>query len=209
MNTDKSQKIMIALIEDNRFIRSGIEFILSKEPDFKLAGSYQSCEEAFYYDDIGYADIVLMDIKLPGISGIEGVRYLKKHFPEMVIIICTAYEDDENVFNAIAAGAVGFVAKKASPAVLLKTLRNVARGGSPMTPNVARNIISSFEEQTSKQIKNRSELTEKEIKVLEKISVGKSYTTVARELSATEEDVLFQIRIIYGKLQRCLVQLTN
>ena len=78
-----------------------------------------------------------------------------------------------------------------------------------MTPNVARNIISSFEEQTSKQIKNRSELTEKEIKVLEKISVGKSYTTVARELSATEEDVLFQIRIIYGKLQRCLVQLTN
>jgi len=209
MNSEKTNPVMIAIIEDNRFIRKGFEIMLNNEPDFDLVGSYQSCEEAFYYEEISKTNIVLMDIKLPGISGIEGIKYLKKHFPEMLIIVCTAYEDDENVFQAIAAGAVGFISKKASPKELVASLRKVATGGSPMTPNVARNILSSFEKPRSYYTQNESELTDKEKIILEKISSGKSYVTTANELSLSEEDILLNIRSIYGKLHKQLTLSNN
>lgn len=203
MTTNKNSIIKIAIIEDNRFIRDGLKIVLDAEQDIELIGSYPSCEDAFYYDDIENANLVIMDINLTGISGIEGVKYLKKHFPAIEVIICTAYEDDENVFNAIIAGAVGFLSKKAFPAELIKTLRMVNDGGSPITPNVAAKIFSFFQKQELKQ--GKTALKDIELKVLEKISVGKSYTTVAQELYESEEEILFQVRSIYGKLQNELI----
>jgi len=204
MNTNLNNPIKVAIIEDNRFIRDGLKIMLDAEQDMELVGSYPSCEGAFYYDEIGNADLVIMDINLPGISGIEGVKYLKRYLPLVKVIICTAYEDDENIFDAIAAGAVGFLSKKASPTELIKTLRLVNDGGSPITPNVAAKINSFFEKQELKQ--TSIALTENEKKVLQKISLGKSYTTVAKELTKTEEEILFQVRSIYGKLQKKLIQ---
>jgi len=205
MNTYLNKPIKVAIIEDNRFIRDGLKIMLDVEQDLKLVGSYPSCEEAFHYDDIGNADLVIIDINLPGISGIEGVKYLKKYLPLVKVIICTAYEDDENVFDAIAAGAVGFLSKKASPTELIKTLRLVNQGGSPITPNVAVKIISFFQKQELKQ--DSIALTENEKKILEKISLGKSYTTVAKELIETEEEILIQIRAIYKKMQNKLTKI--
>jgi len=123
------------------------------------------------------------------------------------VIICTAYEDDENVFESIEAGAVGFLSKKASPTELIKTLRLVNEGGSPITPNVAVKIVSFFKREENK--KSGSVLTETEKKILEKISIGKSYTTVATELSVKEEELLTIVRSVYGKLQNKLIQIIN
>lgn len=202
MSTNSNNPIKVAIIEDNRFIRDGLKLMLDVEQDMELVGSYPSCEDAFYYDDLENADIVIMDINLPGISGIEGVEYLQKHLPTIKIIICTAYEDDENVFNAIAAGAVGFLSKKASPAEVVKTLKLVNQGGSPITPNVAVKIISFFQKQESKRGYIKLSKIEKE--VLNKITLGKSYLTIAHELYKSEEEILFQIRSIFMKLQNKL-----
>jgi len=205
MKTKSNKLIKIAIIEDNRFIRDGLKIMLDAEQDLELVGSYPSCESAFYYDDIENADVVIMDINLPGISGIEGVRYINRHLPLVQVIICTAYEDDENVFEAIKAGAVGFLSKKASSVEVIKTLRLVHNGGSPITPNVAAKIISFFEKQELKQISNVLSKIEK--KILEKISLGKSYSTVTKELADSEEEILFQVRSIYGKLHDKLIQI--
>ena len=209
MNTEKNVPVRVAIIEDNRFIRKGIEIILNAENDFELVGSYSSCEDAFYYEEIIKAQIVLMDIMLPGISGIEGIKYLKKNFPKILIIVCTAYEDDKNIFEAIAAGAAGFISKKTPPKQLISTLRSVSSGGSPMTPNVARYIKAYFQSQNGKRINNDAELNEIENEILDKVSIGKSYLTISIELSITEEELLVRTRSIYKKLQRKLNQIYN
>jgi DNA-binding NarL/FixJ family response regulator len=207
MSKSSNNPIKVVIIEDNRFIRDGLKIMLDDEQDMELVGSYPSCEDAFYYDDLINADVVIMDINLPGISGIEGVKYLKKNLPAIKVIICTAYEDDENVFEAIAAGAVGFLSKKASPNELIKTIKMVKQGGSPITPNVAAKIFSFLKKQGAKQ--TSIVLTETEKKILEKISLGKSYSAVAKELNETEEEILFLIRSIYGKLQMKLKQMSK
>jgi DNA-binding NarL/FixJ family response regulator len=197
MSTNSNNPIKVAIIEDNRFIRDGLKIILDAEQNIELIGSYSSCEDAFYYDDLGNADIIIMDLNLPGISGIEGVKYLKKNLPSIKIIICTAYEDDINVFKAIAAGAVGFLSKKASPSELIKTIKIVNEGGSPITPNVAVKIMSF-----NKKAEADLSLTENEKKILEKISIGKSYKNTADELELNEEEVLTHIRNVYVKMQK-------
>ena len=201
MEDKKNNPVRVILIEDNRFIRNGIEMILNAEKDFILSGSYPSCEDAFYYQEIGKAQIVLMDIMLPGITGIDGIKYLKKNFPDVLTVVCTAYEDDKNIFEAIEAGAVGFISKKTPSEQLISTLRNVSVGGSPMTPNVARFIMHSFYSQNGKRIIKDPVLTEIENQILDKISIGKSYTTVAIEQSINEKELFKAIRSIYGKLQ--------
>ncbi len=205
MNTNSIKTVKVVVIEDNRFIRDGMKIIFNSEQVLELISSYPSCEEAFYYDDLRNADLVIMDINLPGMSGIDGVKYLKKHLPFIKVIICSAYEDDDNVFTAIAAGAVGFLSKKASPTELIKTIKMVNEGGSPITPNVAAKIISFFTKQEVKQ--TSIALIEIEKKILKKISLGKTYTAVAKELNKTEEEILFQIRAIFNKLQNKLIKI--
>lgn len=201
MITDKTIPVNTAIIEDNRFIREGIEMILNSNVDFKISGSYPSCEDALECKDLSKAQIILIDIKLPGISGIEGIKLIRKKYPEIFCIIFTAYEDDDNILDAIAAGAVGFISKKTQPKDLMSLLRSVLNGGSPATPNVARKIITSFEKQKIGQQKFRENLTANEIQILEKISNGKSYTTAANELSLSNEEILISIRTVYTKLR--------
>jgi len=138
------------IIEDNRFIREGWELALKKESGFEIIGSYESCESAFKSESIGEADIVLMDIGLPGMSGIEGVKYLKERYPKIIIVMCTVHDDDEKIFDAICAGAVGYMLKKTSSKDLINALRDAYNGGSPMTPSVARKVITSFQGTTTK-----------------------------------------------------------
>lgn len=209
MVKDKVTPARIVIIEDNKFIRSGIEMILDSERDFYVIGSYRNCEDAFNNESISKADIVIMDIRLPGISGIEGISYLRKHFPEILTIVYTAFEDGENILGAISAGAVGFILKKIPIKELLSTLRNLLKGGSPITPNVAKNILSSFQKQRHDQFTNEFGLSETEINILEKISIGKSYTTTANELNESEEKILNTIRSIYGKLQNKVIHFIN
>ena len=200
MKQTKSKRIL--LIEDNKFIRSGWELALQNENDFLIVGSYGSCEDAFKDEGIGVADIVLMDIGLPGMSGIEGVKFLKEKYPKQIIVMCTVHEDDDKIFEAICAGAVGYLLKKTKPDELISALREAFNGGSPMTPSVARKVIASFQKTPLKSFTGEKvELSEREHQILELMAVGKSYPEISKKIFLSLDGVYYHIRHIYEKLQ--------
>ncbi len=199
-------EISLVIIEDNKFIRNGWEIIFNTVSKFKVIGSFSSCDDAFGSASLKKADLVLLDLKLPGISGIEGAKYLKRNYPNILILISTAYEDDTNVFDAISAGAVGFIPKKTNPDELIKTIEITLKGGSPMTPNVARKILLR---QTKKDFGgNGFEKAFSDIQksIIEKIATGKTYNVVANELNTTVQDVMMEIRNIYTTIHKKLIR---
>jgi DNA-binding NarL/FixJ family response regulator len=195
-------KIQIVFIEDNRFIRDGWKITFESVPDFEVVGSFPTCEEALQSNIISKADVVLLDIRLPGISGIEGANNLSKKYPQLLIVMCTLYEDDENIFNAILAGAVGFISKRATPSELVKSIKNLIDGGSPMTPNVARKVLSFIKSKDQESINKNEILDDSVINILNKIAIGKSYHAIAGELSVNVEEILFKVRSVYQKLHQ-------
>lgn len=184
-------------------MRQGWRAILEGIDDFVVLGDYEDCESAFAAPDIGDSDVVLMDIGLPGMSGIEGVQYLRKHFPNIAIVMCTVHDDNQHVFDALCAGAVGYLLKKTPPDELVKSLRDAANGGSPMTPNIARKVISTFHRASpaSKTEDSPNQLTPREQEVLEQLAEGDSYAAIAEALGISLNGVRFHIRGIYEKLQ--------
>src|SRR4030095_1035074 len=134
-------EIKVAIIEDQRDIRECLTFLINGTEGFSCSGSYRSMEEAL--DRISHAlpDLVLADIGLPGMNGIDGVRILKERHPDLLILMSTVYDDDERVFDAICAGACGYLLKKTPPAKLLESIREAVPRGAPMTPEVARRVI--------------------------------------------------------------------
>jgi DNA-binding NarL/FixJ family response regulator len=145
-------------------------------------------------------DIVLSDIGLPGMSGIEGIRLLKDRFPDLIILMLTIYEDDERIFDAICAGACGYLLKKTPPARLLEALREAVQGGAPMSPEVAARVISLFREIRPPQ-RPEYELSPHETRLLKLFIEGHNYKTAAAELGVTVHTVSFHLRSIYDKLQ--------
>lgn len=190
-----NNKISLVIIEDNTFIRKGWEAVLSAEPDIVIQGAFGSCEEAFKSDIFEDVNTVLMDIGLPGMSGIEGTTYLKQKYPSLIIIMCTVHDEDEKVFDAVCSGAVGYLLKKTSPAELIKALHEAHKGGSPMTPSIARKVILSFQQQPKGE-----ELTEKEKQILTLMGQGLSYTSIAESMFLSVDGVYYHIRHIYEKL---------
>ena len=201
INKAPKTPLFVSIIEDNRFFRTGWEAILKSDRDFNLVGSYASCEEAFETAAIGESDVCLMDIGLPGMSGIEGVRYMKKQFPSIPVIMCTVHDDDDNIFRSLCAGAVGYLLKKTEPEELTRALKDAADGGSPMSPNIARRVIASFQTQQKEPSSQEDRLSERELHVLQQMALGKSYATIASEMYLSVEGVRYHIRHIYEKLQ--------
>ena len=193
--------LYISIIEDNRFFRSGWEAILANNSDFSLSGSYASCEEAFESPAFGETDVCLMDIGLPGISGIEGVRRLKKAHPDIVVVMCTVHDDDESIFESICAGAVGYLLKKTEPEELIQALKDAAAGGSPMSPYIARRVILSFQTAPSRPLVEEDKLTDRELHILQQMALGKSYSSIAADLAISVDGIRYHIRHIYEKLQ--------
>lgn len=200
--TATSAPISIAIIEDNRYIRQGWKMTLHDTADFMLVVSCQSFEEAFACENIDRAGIVMVDLSLKTISGTEGIRILRQLYPDQKHIICSAHEDDQHIFDAIRAGAVGFMAKKATPAEFIRILRDTVEGNSPMTPVVAVKIKSLA--MSSSPAKNGTipEFTALEKAVLENIANGKSYQSIAGEQLISVKDVTTSIRSIYEKIHR-------
>jgi DNA-binding NarL/FixJ family response regulator len=141
-----------------------------------------------------------MDIGLPGMSGIECVKRIKERRPAATIVMCTVHDDDKNVFDALCAGAIGYLLKKTPPDELVRSIRDAATGGSPMTPNIARSVIASFQK-AAKPAHVDDALTEREREVLDEMARGKSYAGIARELFISMDGVRYHIRHIYEKLQ--------
>ncbi len=199
---DEKSIIRIMIIEDNRFIRAGWESVIQADRNFHLVNSFADCESAIESGSAASVDMILMDIGLPGMSGIEGVKYFKQKYPDILIVMCTVYEDSEEIFQAICAGAVGYLTKKTSPDKLISALTEAYNGGSPMTPSIARKVINSFQNiKETVEDKKISELNEREIQILKLMAEGKSYKAIADEIFLSIDGVYYHIRHIYEKLQ--------
>jgi DNA-binding NarL/FixJ family response regulator len=192
--------VTVAIIEDQRDIRECLTFLINGTEGFSCAGSYRSMEEAL--DRIGRAlpDVVLADIGLPGMNGIEGVKILKELHPDLLILMSTIYDDDERVFDAICAGACGYLLKKTPPAKLLESIREAVQGGAPMTPEVARRVLRLFRDIRPPDRANY-ELTPHETRLLRLFVEGHNYKTAAAELGVSINTINFHVRNIYSKLQ--------
>jgi DNA-binding NarL/FixJ family response regulator len=155
-------------------------------------------EQALVIIDRDPADIVLVDIGLPGISGIEGIRRLKQKFPKMLFLVLTIYEDDERIFDALCAGACGYLLKKTPSDRLLESIRDAMQGGSPISPEVAHHVIQLF--QKVQPEKDAKQLTPYEVRVLKLLAQGNSYNSAAENLGISVNTIRFHVRSIYEKL---------
>ena len=187
--------IKVAIIEDEHQLRHSLAELLDTAPDFICCGDYVNCESALKRMPENLPDVILMDIELPGMSGVEGVQRIKKLWPEIEILMLTIHEDNESVFNSLRNGASGYLIKNTPPAVLLNCIKEVLNGGAPMSMNIARMIINSFHERPP-----HIPLTDREHEVLHKLREGKSYQAIANELFISKSTVKFHIKNIYRKM---------
>jgi DNA-binding NarL/FixJ family response regulator len=196
----ESTPLQIVIVEDNRFMREGWKTIIDFERDMHVLAAFGSCEEALQSKQLGDADVVIMDIELPGMSGIEGVKEIKRRHPRSVIIMATVFEDDKNVFESLQNGAIGYLSKNVSTSELLEAIRTAHNGGSPMSPAIARKVIESLQTASVKK-DPQSLLTDREREVLEHLADGKSYSAIAKAMFLSVDGVGYHIRHIYEKLQ--------
>lgn len=192
--------IKVAIIEDRREIREGLSMLINGTAGFKCTDSYRSMEDALPRIGGNLPDVVLSDIGLPGMSGIEGMRILKEKHPNLLLLMLTVYDDDERIFDALCAGACGYLLKKTPPAKLLEGLREAVDGGSPMSPEVARRVIALFRDIRPPE-RADYELTPHETRLLKLLVEGHNYKTAAFELNVSINTISFHMRHIYEKLQ--------
>jgi len=196
----RSATIKVAIIEDRREIRESLATLINGTEGFACTGGYRSMEDALAKIGTQLPDIALVDIGLPGMSGIEGLSILKEQYPEMLLLMLTVYDDDERIFDAMCAGASGYLLKKTPPARLLESLKEAVGGGAPMSPEVARRVISLFREIRPPE-RADYDLTPHETRLLKLLARGHNYKTAAAELGVSVHTIDFHLRSIYGKLQ--------
>jgi DNA-binding NarL/FixJ family response regulator len=184
----------IVLVEDDETIRTGYTYLLNNQPEFTVVNSYASAESAIKNMDDDAADVYLLDISLTGISGIEAIDDFKKRNPRLHIIMLTVYEEPDMVFKALSKGASGYLTKNSPTKKTVEAIKEVINGGGPMSPNVARLVINSFQKNIN------SPLSKRETEILEHIATGKSGTRIAAELFIDAETVKSHIKNIYAKL---------
>ena len=192
--------IEVAIVEDRREIRESLVTLIGGTEGYRCTGGYRSMEEALAKLKFHLPHVVLCDIGLPGMSGIEGIRILKELYPDLLILMLTIYDDDERIFEAICAGACGYLLKKTPPLRLLDSLKEAVQGGAPMSPEVARRVIALFREIRPPE-RADYELTPHETRLLKLLAEGHNYKTAALELNVTVHTVSFHLRSIYEKLQ--------
>jgi len=192
--------IKVAVIEDRREIRDGLAVLIEGTEGYSCVGAYPSMEDALANLDRDHPQVVLVDIGLPGMSGIEGIAILKARYPELLLLTLTVYDDDERIFQALCAGACGYLLKKTPPVRLLESIREVVAGGAPMSPAVARKVIYLFREfRPPEHAEYR--LTPHETKLLRMLVEGHNFKTAAAELGVSVNTIAFHMRHVYEKLQ--------
>jgi DNA-binding NarL/FixJ family response regulator len=192
--------IAVAVIEDQREVREGVAILINRATGYRCVGSFRSMEEALARLGQQAPDAILVDIGLPGMSGIDGIRLLKERFPAVTLLAFTVYDDDENIFDALCAGASGYLLKNTAPTRLLESLREVVTGGAPMSPEVARKVVKLFREVRPPHRVDH-QLTRQETEIIKLLVEGHSYKTAAAELGISINTVSFHLRNVYTKLQ--------
>jgi DNA-binding NarL/FixJ family response regulator len=197
--------ISVAIVEDNKDIREALEMIIRMSDSCTLSGSYSSAEEAVVGLPAMPPQVVLMDINLGGMSGIECVRRVKPQHPEILFMMCTVYEEDEKIFEALAAGANGYILKKTAPNKMLEAIRELQDGGAPMSSQIARKVVAAFNNGTHGKPVNSSQksldtLSNRETEILEQLAKGLLYKEIAAQLNISQETVRKHVYHIYEKL---------
>jgi DNA-binding NarL/FixJ family response regulator len=193
----------VSIVEDNEQLRSTLARMISRAEGFQCLGDYGTAEAALEAIPKNAPNVVLMDINLPGMNGVECVRKLKPLAPTTQVVMLTAYEDTENIFNSLAAGASGYLLKRSKSAEILEAIRDVQNGGSPMTTHIARKVVQSFQgaaKAAPAATEPSEELSPREQEVLDLLSQGFMYKEISDKLGISFETVRTYIRRIYEKL---------
>jgi DNA-binding NarL/FixJ family response regulator len=195
--------LRIAIFDDNKNIRESIRMLLKTVPGFEVVGSFSHVLDCVEDTRESKPDIVLMDIEMPGMTGIEAVKSIKKEFPHIQVLMQTVFEDDDRVFDSICAGASGYILKNFLNTKLIESIMELQYGGSPMSPSVARKVLSKMQ-QVSQHIKPEEapdyQLTPREKEVLTCLVNGQSYKMIAADLHISYETVRSHVKKIYEKL---------
>jgi DNA-binding NarL/FixJ family response regulator len=200
VSAQSSQAIDVAVVEDQREVREGLVMLINGTAGFRCTRSFRTMEEALRELEKKLPDLVLTDIELPIMDGITGIRILKERHPDLPIVALTVYDDDERIFDALCAGASGYLLKNTAPARLLECLKEVIEGGAPMSPEVARRVIRLFRDIRPPE-RATYRLTPQETELLRLLVEGHNYKTAAAELDVSINTVSFHLRNIYDKLQ--------
>jgi len=189
-------KYRVVIVEDNIPLRDGFSEVIRGIRDFELANCYNNCEDAIGRLAYDNANIYLMDIELPGINGVEGTKIIKQKRPNINIIMVTVFENSKMVFDALCAGASGYLTKSVSPEEIESALKECVAGGAPMSIKIAKMVVGSFQKKTSK-----IELSSREREVLTLLSKGNSYDGIADKLFISKNTIKYHLKNIYLKLQ--------
>lgn len=187
--------ISVAIVEDHQEIRESLCMLINATDGIECINTYPDCESAIEGVEDELPDVMLMDIGLPGMSGIDGIKIIKQKHPDVDFIVLSIHENDENVFNALCSGATGYLIKETPPAKIIEAIKEVHEGGSPMSTQIARMVVGSFKIQPSPS------LTTRETEVLSHLCEGESYKMIADSLFISEETVRRHIKSIYRKLE--------
>ena len=193
------KEIKVAIVEDQKQTREGLAALIGGTRGLRTVGAWASMEEALPRIQRDTPHVLLMDINLPGISGIDGVERVKAVLPAVQILMLTIYDDNDRVFDAICAGACGYLLKDTPPSKLVEALREAHEGGAPMTAEIARKVVTMFQSTTRKKTDHR--LSARELEVLKLLADGHTYKTAADTLSVSVDTMRFHTRNIYNKLQ--------
>lgn len=195
----KAETVRVVVIEDERELRNGLQVLLNMTENFRCIGNFRTMEDALYFLEREKPDLILTDIGLPIMNGIEGTRILREKFPELPIVVLTVHGEDDKIFQALCAGANGYLLKNTSPTRIIEALREVLDGGAPMSPSVARRVVTLFHNFSPPETANYR-LTEQETRILKLLVDGHHYKTAAFELGISTSTVSFHLKNIYEKL---------
>jgi DNA-binding NarL/FixJ family response regulator len=190
----------VVIFEDNKALRDSLYMLVDGSPGFTCTGSFANCRKVIKDIESSEPDVVLMDIDMPGISGIEAVQLIKKQFPHIQILMQTVFEEDDKIFASICAGASGYLLKKTPPVKILDAIKETAEGGAPMTPSVAAKVLQMFQKQSISTPVEFIDLSEREKEVLKHLVTGDSYKMIAAACYISIDTVKTHIKSIYQKL---------
>ncbi|MBM3725204.1 MAG: response regulator transcription factor [Acidobacteria bacterium] len=192
--------ITVSLVEDRTVVRESLRALIGGTDGFACLGAYGSMEDALPGLEANLPDVVVIDLGLPGMSGIDGIRLLRERYPRLAMIVLTVFDDDQRIFEAICAGAEGYLLKNSPPSAILDGIREIVDGGAPMSPAIARRVMELFRRFQPPETAAHN-LTPHELRVLKMMAEGDNLKTAAKKLGVTANTVAYHMKRIYEKLQ--------